>query len=207
MRRGYLTPPVLLGLTIICLVVAATLYYNSLLIKTAKNQTISNPSPSAIPSSGSTGSSKETTNWKTYTNTEWNYQIIYPRSWDFEEYEYNKNWVWLTSSYGRIDIGVRPKTESTLEKEARVRGQSHQPMCMEDSPCEGLPAKSVQKKSDPRFKELYEVINADDIRIVLFPLPRDMNYYIEIRTVAEDRSKSVVEEVSNQILSTFKFLK
>ncbi|MBI2326883.1 hypothetical protein HYU92_01045 [Candidatus Curtissbacteria bacterium] len=48
--RGYLTPPVLIGLAIICLVVAGTLFFNSFLIRNARDETI-DPSPSVQPTS------------------------------------------------------------------------------------------------------------------------------------------------------------
>ena len=80
-RRGYLTPLVLIALALITLFVAATLFLHKLLISDVKKEPVPSPSPtsSATPSPKST--SDETTNWKTYTNTEYGYKISYPQNW------------------------------------------------------------------------------------------------------------------------------
>lgn len=51
MRKGYLTPPVLIVLALICLFVAATLFINTGLLKNIKKQPAApSPTPSATPS-------------------------------------------------------------------------------------------------------------------------------------------------------------
>jgi len=88
MRRGYLTPPVMIILALITLGVALTLYFNTNLLKNIKNKSTpsSEPSvqdqPSPISDAGrEPNDSAETANWKTYTNTQLGFSIKYPSSW------------------------------------------------------------------------------------------------------------------------------
>ena len=76
MRRGYLTPPVLIGLAIICLVTAATIFFNTFLIRNAKNEPIATPSPTdASPAPNDAG---ETTNWKTFVSSSCGFSLQAP---------------------------------------------------------------------------------------------------------------------------------
>src|SRR3989344_4760645 len=88
MRRGYLTPPVMIILALITLGVALTLYFNTNLLKNIKNKSTpsSEPSVQDQPSPISDAvrepnDSAETANWKTYTNTQLGFSIKYPSSW------------------------------------------------------------------------------------------------------------------------------
>ncbi|MBI2326881.1 hypothetical protein HYU92_01035 [Candidatus Curtissbacteria bacterium] len=75
--RGYLTPPVLIGLTIICLVVAATLLFNSFLIRKVK-EPVTLPLPYPSDASPAPNGAGEIANWKTYKSNRFPYQIKYP---------------------------------------------------------------------------------------------------------------------------------
>ena len=77
MRRGYLTPPVLIGLAIICLVTAATIFFNTFLIRNAQNPETPNPTPSP--------QTDETANWKTYVNDDYDFSFQYPENWEFNQ--------------------------------------------------------------------------------------------------------------------------
>lgn len=83
MRKGYLTPPVIIILALIVLAVAATLLFNSRLAKNIKNEP--SPSPTTSPAAGLSSETSvqedETANWKTYTGT--NYQLRYPANWSY----------------------------------------------------------------------------------------------------------------------------
>jgi hypothetical protein len=78
MRRGYLTPPVIIILALITLFVAATLLFNTFLLKGEKQPTLT---PSVLPTPSPKTISDETTNWKTYTNDVLKYSLKYPLNW------------------------------------------------------------------------------------------------------------------------------
>ncbi|MBI2326886.1 hypothetical protein HYU92_01060 [Candidatus Curtissbacteria bacterium] len=54
MRRGYLTPPVLIGLALVCFFVAGTFFLHSLLVKNVKTQPIPTPFAQSSPKSKAT---------------------------------------------------------------------------------------------------------------------------------------------------------
>lgn len=91
MRRGYLTPPVLIFLALVSLFVAATIFLHSLLVKSAKTQ------PSPVSSSTPLASQKDekvnmepysinkTTGWKIYQNDEFDFEIEFPPDFEIEK--------------------------------------------------------------------------------------------------------------------------
>lgn len=73
-RRGFIAPAVLIILALICLFVAATLLFNTLLLKGQKQPT---STPSVSPTPAPKTMSDETANWKTYTSR-YGYSFRYP---------------------------------------------------------------------------------------------------------------------------------
>src|SRR3990167_9737522 len=82
MRRGYFTPPVLIILAIIIFAVAIVIAINADFVKRLKNEPSPTPSPTTQRSSPTPA---ETANWKTYTNTKFNYSTMYPPNWTYKE--------------------------------------------------------------------------------------------------------------------------
>src|SRR3990167_6313611 len=87
MKRGYLTPPIIIILAIITFFVAATIAVNSYFKKTAQNQ----PSSQSANQSSSfpSPSPDETANWKIYTNTKYRFTIKYPNDKEVDINEQN----------------------------------------------------------------------------------------------------------------------
>ena len=115
MRKGYLTPPVLVILALITFFVAIMLYINAYFAKSAKNKTLPSPSPTVQKQSSPTpdasrepNGSTETATWKTYTNQTYNFQLQYPKDWLLEEDNKTENYydavVKIISAEGVISI-------------------------------------------------------------------------------------------------------
>ena len=76
MRKGYLTPPVIIILALITFGVALTLYFNTNLLKNIKNKPT--PSPESSVQTQPSPTPDETANWKTYTNSNLGFSLKYP---------------------------------------------------------------------------------------------------------------------------------
>lgn len=79
MRRGYLTPPVIIILGLICFFVGAALFANTRLFPKPKTQPVSSTSPSPKPNQD------EAANWETYTSPDKVYSFKYPSDWNIAD--------------------------------------------------------------------------------------------------------------------------
>lgn len=146
----------------------------------------------------------QTANWETYKNSTWQYEVSYPPDWIVQENSNDNTYVYNKNQY--ISIFVTQRTKASLEEEARKEGEDH-PQCAMGSPCTPAPAKQVQKKEDPRFKEFYEVINASGRKIIVFSFPTTDDYYITVNPFPTSKFfEEIPEELFTQIFSTFKFI-
>lgn len=98
MKKGYLTPPVLIVLALITLFVAAAIFFNTFLLKGLKKEPAPSPTPSIQPSPKS--ATDETASWKKYRNEKYNFQFLYPSDWGkvdsaFGEFQQNLNVIYL----------------------------------------------------------------------------------------------------------------
>lgn len=93
LRRGYLSPPVIIVLAIICLFVALSLFLNAQLSRNINKQSNSSQSVLSSPSISPQQDSDETVytedsrsvNWKTYTNTVDKFSFKYPPQFTLDE--------------------------------------------------------------------------------------------------------------------------
>lgn len=202
-RKGYLAPPVVIILALITLAVAATLLFQAKFFSVGKNPSPT-PQPAAISpqptpkiSPQPTPTTDETANWKTYTNTKYKFSFKYP------------NYAEL--AYGAGGVG------SPLYVDENSSSIIVQPIKGENSYF-GLGINTTNKSLDKIEKDLINDKNNTDFTRVKaggYEAIR-FNYYGSIPQVIVIKDGNEFEfdiaqdnppylDISNQILSTFKF--
>ena len=190
MRRGYFTPPVLIILAIIIFAVAILIAINTDLVKRIKKEPSPTPvsSPTLSPSpttQQSSPTSDETANWKTYTNTKFNYSTMYPPNWTYKE---SGGTTFLLPPEAKndgnsISIGVRDK--NTPVNPVFIQYETIRTISLGNDKVEVLKAKNLASET-----YLAEVRKGDYYFKFSFGLNLDRKY----------------DYVFNKILSTFQFL-
>lgn len=121
MKKGYLTPPVLIILAIIIFAVAILITLNTDFVKPIKNQPIPGSSPAAQYSSPTPdaspalNSSAETADWKTYTDKENKFFFKYPQEWSIRKNDHG-----TSVDYSLLSSDFKLNENNHLEEEART---------------------------------------------------------------------------------------
>jgi len=216
MRRGFLTPPVIIVLAIITFGVAISIYANSILFNTKKEptqpQNQTSPSPAAVAKSPQPPLD-ETANWKTYTNAKMGIAIKYSPDFSLEEAQpitevLGTNFYTpdhsvyshsigggVLSNGGFINLGVKDTTTDSLETEfqnfigvAKLESKSNSQLA-------GMPA----------IRGTYMAAEgASNQTEVLFTLKGKKRFVFTVWAVEEDRQPLI--KTFETMLSTFKFL-
>ena len=199
MRRGYFTPPVLIGLALLCFFVAATLFINSSLLKNLKNQPIPSPSASPVPADETVyPEASRSANWGTYANSHYGYSIKYPPDVPINEDRYG---VWLDKQIW-IQVSVAP--------EIPCRGDCEVDESIEDLKIGGINAKKIlgyrgSMDGIPQRYQRVEILhNGYLYSIWLYALKFDNDLPFEDQEIKEIPKEEI--KLFNQILSTFKFI-
>lgn len=188
MRKGYLTPPVLIILALICLFVAAALLFNTELLKSIK-QTSSSPTSSTQSSSKS--ATDETASWKTFVDPAARYSLKFPDDWDAKEVNSTKIILEKgdnqTDEVGKIEISNLGKINKDAEALAVEKSKNTQlRVVISNFNIKGFVGSEVP---DLYNNIIYLYVRSNEGEIFFFQLN---NYKYK--------------DLFNQILSTFKFL-
>lgn len=215
------------GFTPIIILLAALLFGGVVvrgmyLSKKTSNQNQPTPYPSRTTftptqptTSPITASEDPIANWKTYTNTTWNYQFQYPSTWIVEELDMEH--VVVTSPdvekstdgrivkfpaiYIRINIINRENITSSFEEEIKSV-YTEGPQCSVGSECSSSPS-LITKKNNANSLEYYSLTTGVyNNELAIFSLPKDKNRYVFI----DSRLPLAFNiKLPEKILSTFRF--
>lgn len=208
MRKGYLTPPVLIVLALITLFVASAIFFNTYLLKSLKKEPTPSPTPSTQPSPKS--KTNETANpdliganWQTYTSENLGISFKYPI-----DYSNPKEIEGYLSIISPLNLNRDPKMSELQNGELKIEVYLSETSIGE----------SLEQFAGRKEKDLGEVIDTAEITVggvkaivkkwhnqgdgeTIYILSRNKEYIVQKFPLATTRQKEF-----NQILSTFKFL-
>lgn len=213
MKRGYLTPPVVIILALITLFVAAAIFFNTFLLKGLKKE----PAPVSTPTIQPSPKSKtdETANWKTYENKVLKYSIKYPPTWyvyELKDYPYEGYPGIIEGSEAIITSFPR------FPKFSAGDGSGDQYIGIEITKTEAIQdrIKILQEFRYPSGeKDKVEQLSLNGLKAYrVTQLDNDVEWLIPNKNGTDGVSVSILSrsvesngiDSINQILSTFKFL-
>lgn len=200
MRKGYLTAPVIIILALITLAVAFVVYFNTNLIKQAKNQpelqSQTQTKPSTAPSTSP--AADEITNWKTY---EGKYAIFkYPPDWRFSSA--HPGYGGTVYDYVRFDIPdvshFSVGDSAADYKEASEHALKTQPIIeSKEIAIDGRKGVAYKRQTENSFSYDLMAPGSENVGSFSIHVTVDLNY----------RSRNDLFITAEKIATTVKFLK
>jgi len=137
----------------------------------------------------------DTSDWQTYRNDEYGFEVEYPSHWKVDENSTTKR-VFLIGENERYFISIDRWVDNkrTPEEVARTLGMEF----VFPEP------KSVLLQSTPYISKFYYVTTGSDLRVAVISLEQQRGNYLKISTSVWPENES--KELFNQILSTFRFV-
>src|SRR3989344_2807364 len=161
MKKGYLTPPVIIILGLICFFVGAALFANTKLFPKTKTQPVSSTSP--LPSPSPKSSPDETTNWKTFKSSRIPLSFKYPPVWPVSA----SNDAFINQFSGRVEA-----VDFATTYIPNSRGDSFGYIIVDQD--------SKDKAPEQYLKSTYDDIS-NDLIIKKFQIGSDLGYKVEIQ--------------------------
>ncbi len=159
----------------------------------------------------STPASDFTANWKTYRDSKWEYQFMYPPTWQINKVSADQvigggpEKRGSVSPYLNIIVWTRDTT-LTLQQEATERAQGPGTDCTGNpnaGVCPPKPIKSIENKSNINLKQYYYVIAANSLRSVFIPISNNPSKFIEFDCSCADTASI---QLFDRLISTFQFI-
>ncbi|MDD2822705.1 MAG: hypothetical protein PHQ59_01355 [Candidatus Daviesbacteria bacterium] len=200
-EKGFAPIIIILGIVLFLGIVGGVYYFSKNSSSAIKNNPVNTPTPTA------TLKVDETTNWKTYTNTEYGYSIKYPENISLEEMGVDVKgklvkWIWIdkqiqisvtkaNSSECKVDCPIISKIESVKIDNTEGKKQSGY-------------ISQIGGRIPQSFQQVIIPHNGSYFNISLYELKND-----SIKS-SERKAGTITEaeiKLFNQILSTFEFTK
>ena len=209
MKKGYLTPPVLIIVAIIIFAVAILIVINTDLVKRLKSEPSQTPIPSPTPISDAgrelTGSTEIET-WRTYTDDENSFQFMYPSDWKTEFFPATqvKNFsVWKPEDKDHVMPTIQVSVTNPFGKQPLEQIKEEYTFLFEEGNLVTTNIILGNKnaiKLQGKYKKPTE--NTDQYRsLIVTNLPNNYLIIWHHTATSEDLSNPTV----HQILSTFRF--
>lgn len=210
-QTGYFLPAIVAVIVLVIISVGGYFLYQKQIKPTPTPQQTSQPTPSPTDASGAPTGAAETANWKTYTNTDYNYQLKYPPTWKIETPS-------NTSGIGKPTVYVNIVSDIQFKNECCF------PYSIGINVYEKSENKTIQELGQEIIKDFkYTEETLNDMKIyrtnslssqfgseAVF-VKIDKNNYVSLALSPFNNDKPFPNqedqyEIFNQILSTFKFL-
>ena len=199
----------IIGIIVLLLVIGTGGYF---LYQKQVNKPVTIPQTSQLTPSSTPS---ETANWKTYTNTTWNYQFQYPSTWIVDELDMEHVVVTtpdieksadgritkFPANYIRVNLIKRENVTNSFEEEVKSV-YTESPQCSVGSECPSSPP-LITKKTNANSLEYYSLTTGVyNNEIAIVPLLKDKNMYVlfDPRLALASNIK-----LPDKMLSTFKF--